>query len=543
MLDLDGTLLDANEAALAFGGVSAAEVIGRKFWDTPWWNIGQEEQERLRASIARAAAGEFVRYDVSVMAAGGVRTAIGFSLKPVVDADGRVVEIILEGRDLTALRSAEMEARRNAERLGLLVDGATDIAILMLDPDGRIEAWNSGAERLKGWTAAEAVGQPYELLFTPADQAAGKPAAQLAIAREQGVFDAEDLRIKADGSNFIARVRLTALWNDGELRGFAKVTRDVTAQRAAEEALSERSEQLETAIQQSPFGVAILDRKMCYLAASANFATQLGVPAEVRLIGRSHYDVFPDLPPEWREAHRQVLEDGAELSATNDRFERADGTVYWTRWAMKPWRRADESIGGMVLFGEDITEEHDRRASLQAAETRYRAMFENAAIGVARVAFEGEALLEVNDAFCAITGYSRDELVGRSWVSITHPDDVELDLHPFRRMAAGEIDTYCVEKRYIRKDGRPVWVKLTLSVVRQPDGQPDFEICLVEDIDERRAAEIRDRFRLALTETLRDLTDPDEMMAAAFRLVGQHLGVAQVGFADTENDQEHIFVR
>src|SRR5207244_945590 len=91
--------------------------------------------------------------------------------------------------------------------------------------------------------------------------------------------------------------------------------------------------------------------------------------------------------------------------------------------------------------------------------------------------------------FCRILGYRREELIGRPWLEFTHPDDIDLDLASFWRMAAGELDTYSVEKRLLHKQGHPVWARLTLSLVRDVQGQPDFEVCLVEDITDRKRAE------------------------------------------------------
>ncbi|WP_189012308.1 PAS domain-containing protein, partial [Deinococcus malanensis] len=120
---------------------------------------------------------------------------------------------------------------------------------------------------------------------------------------------------------------------------------------------------------------------------------------------------------------------------------------------------------------------------------RYYAVFEHAAVGIARVAFEGARFLEVNNALCRITGYSREVLLATPWTAITHPDDMNLDLEPFQRMAAGELDTYTVEKRFLHKFGHDVWTRLTLSLVRDAHGRPDYEICVVEDISERKATE------------------------------------------------------
>jgi PAS domain S-box-containing protein len=128
-------------------------------------------------------------------------------------------------------------------------------------------------------------------------------------------------------------------------------------------------------------------------------------------------------------------------------------------------------------------------AALRESERRFRTMFESAAIGIARVAFEGERWIEVNDTFCRILGRTREEMLSTPWPDMTHPEDIDLDLVPFRRMAEGELDHYAVEKRFICKSGRPLWARLTLSLVRDAEGRPDYEIAVMEDISERKAQE------------------------------------------------------
>ncbi|AFZ69590.1 PAS domain S-box protein [Deinococcus peraridilitoris] len=158
---------------------------------------------------------------------------------------------------------------------------------------------------------------------------------------------------------------------------------------------------------------------------------------------------------------------------------------------------ADVLAGTLHRVQLDVT-------SLETEVEHYRAVFEQAAVGVARVAFEGARFLEVNDALCRITGYLRDELLTTPWTEITHPDDVDLDLVPFRRMAAGELETYTVEKRFMHKHGHTVWTRLTLSLVRDARGRPNYEICVVEDISESKATEAQLRASEALLSAMLD---------------------------------------
>jgi PAS domain S-box-containing protein len=132
------------------------------------------------------------------------------------------------------------------ESFHLLVDAVTDYAIYMLDPKGRVATWNKGAERSKGWKAEEIVGQHYSVFFAPEEVAAGMPEKELAVARREGRFQAEGWRVRKDGSRFWASVTLTAIRGpNGKLRGFAKVTQDLTQQKAAEEELRRRNAALE----------------------------------------------------------------------------------------------------------------------------------------------------------------------------------------------------------------------------------------------------------------------------------------------------------
>jgi len=127
-------------------------------------------------------------------------------------------------------------------------------------------------------------------------------------------------------------------------------------------------------------------------------------------------------------------------------------------------------------------------AALRESETRFRATFEQAAVGIAHVAPNG-SWLRVNQRFCDILGYSHNELLHFAFQELTHPDDLEADLAYHRRMLSGEIPTYSVEKRYLRKDGSPVWVNLTAAMVRTVAGDPEYFISVIEDISARKQAE------------------------------------------------------
>jgi PAS domain S-box-containing protein len=191
------------------------------------------------------------------------------------------------------------------ERFRLLVEDVRDYAIYMLDPDGRIVSWNTGAERLKGWQADEVLGQNVSIFHPPEARDQGRPQEELRYAREQGVFREEARRIRKDGSEFIADITLTALYDEqGCLRGYAKVTRDVTERKQAEVALRE-SEALKSAILQSA-----LD---CVVTIDNESRVVEWNPAAERTFGYEKGTILGELmaehiiPGEYREKHYQGL--------------------------------------------------------------------------------------------------------------------------------------------------------------------------------------------------------------------------------------------
>jgi PAS domain S-box-containing protein len=383
---------------------------------------------------------------------------------------------------------------------------------------------------------------------------------------------------------------------------------DITERKQAEEARRESEERLHLFIQHAPAALAMFDRDMRYIAVSRRWLSDYSL-GDRDVVGRSHYDIFPEIPDRWRAVHRRGLA-GEVVEMEQDPFERADGSVQWLRWAVRPWHRADGGIGGIVIFTEDITarkqaelalaeqegqyravlettadgfwmigpdarirrtneayarqsgysraeligkpaaeleavespeelarhvaairsegsevfETWHRRKSgelwpvevtaaysaeaggvyfaflrditerkraadaLRASEARFRATFEQAAVGIAHVAPDGR-WLRVNGKLCEILGYCQAELLTMKVRDITHPDDIETDLAYVRRVLAGEMQNFSREKRYIRKDGAVIWINLTLALARKPGGAPDYFITVVEDISQRKRTE------------------------------------------------------
>ncbi len=171
------------------------------------------------------------------------------------------------------------------------------------------------------------------------------------------------------------------------------------------------------------------------------------------------------------EAAIEALKSGATDYVLKQRLERLVPAV----------RRA-------VREAEERTERKRAEEALRESEERFRATFEQAAVGIAHVDPDGR-WLRVNQKLCEIVGYSREELLGKTFQEITYQDDLGNDLKHLRRLLAGEIQTYSAEKRYVKKDDSTIWINLTVSLVREPSGQPKYFISVIEDISERKQAE------------------------------------------------------
>ncbi|HEX8435521.1 PAS domain-containing sensor histidine kinase [Archangium sp.] len=233
-LDPHGHISSWNAGAERIKGYRAEEILGQHFsrFYPPEDVARGKPQSGLQAA---AREGRFedegwrVRKDGTLFWANVVITAL-HDEKGQVSGFGKVT------RDLTTRKQAEEGLRQSEERFRLLVESVKDYAIFMLDLDGRVVTWNAGAERIKGYRTEEILGQHFSHFYPPEDVARGKPQRELELATREGRFEDEGWRVRKDGTLFWANVVITALHDEhGTPRGFAKVTRDFTSRKQAEE--------------------------------------------------------------------------------------------------------------------------------------------------------------------------------------------------------------------------------------------------------------------------------------------------------------------
>jgi PAS domain S-box-containing protein len=236
MLDPTGVVSSWNPGAQRFKGYQPAEILGQHF------SRFYTEEDRAsglpeHALHTAATEGRFEHEGWRVRKDGS-RFWAHVIIDPIRDPQGNILGFAKVTRDLTERKAAEEELRRSEERFRLLVQGVTDYAIYMLDPEGRITNWNMGAERIKGYLADEVVGEHFSRFYTDEDRAAGLPQTALEMAAREGRFEKEGWRVRKDGTLFWANVVIDAIRDEkGNLIGFAKITRDMSERKEAQRAL------------------------------------------------------------------------------------------------------------------------------------------------------------------------------------------------------------------------------------------------------------------------------------------------------------------
>ena len=268
-----------------------------------------------------------------------------------------------------------------SNRLQRAVLDGNSFGIIATGSDGIIQVFSRGAEQMLGYTAAEMVGQVSPLAVHRPDELVTRarelshelgrtvePGFEVlfAWARLDRADDREWTYVRKDGTQLPVQVSVTALrGEDGAVTGFLAIARDLTQRRAAEAVARESEERVRLFAEHAPASVAMFDREMRYLVASRRWQDEHDL-AGMTSMGQSLYELSPGSRARWEQIHQRVFA-GAVESNEADRFERADGTVQWLRWEVRPWRDRTGEVGGLLMFTADITERKRLEESLAVA--------------------------------------------------------------------------------------------------------------------------------------------------------------------------------
>jgi PAS domain S-box-containing protein len=296
------------------------------------------------------------------------------------------------------------------EQFRLLVHSVTDYAIFLLDTAGHVVSWNAGAERIKGYAASEILGRHFSIFYPIDDRAAGQADAALQRAEREGRCEHEGWRLRKDGTRFWAEVVITALRGPlGELKGFAKVTRDMTARKR------ERENELMLAamFERTPAGIAMADATGRYMRVNPVFLRMLGYTfeelAQKTIEDLTHPD---DVEQTWR-IFQDLVQGRRNQADYEKRLLRKNGQVIWVRNTVARLPDADGRLRCIIAMIEDITERQRAHEALRESEARLQA-FTNHSPAMMFLKDRDGRYRFVNEQFLQRFGVRREQVVGHS---------------------------------------------------------------------------------------------------------------------------------
>jgi PAS domain S-box-containing protein len=240
IMDLHGHLQEVNDLAVAWCGYTREQVLDRPFWETPWWRGSQEVKARIRFATEEAAAGRVFHEELSYWVADGTERVVEFAMHPIRDGSGNVAFLHPTGIDITERKRIEAELRDSEQRLRFLASivETSDDAVVSKNLDGVITSWNAGAERVFGYTAEEAVGQPITIVI-PLDRQDEERTILTRIRRGERIDHFETVRQRKHGSLITVSLTVSPVRNaEGKVVGASKIARDITEQKRSQEKIS-----------------------------------------------------------------------------------------------------------------------------------------------------------------------------------------------------------------------------------------------------------------------------------------------------------------
>jgi PAS domain S-box-containing protein len=451
----------------SFGALGALEVVRQRGLDLPFVVVSGLVGEETAVEAMRMGAHDFV---------GKGNLA---RLNAVVARELREVRSRWEARE------AEAALREEEKRFEALVRNSSDLVVLV-DAGGTILYESPAVERILGYKPEERVGGDALGYLHPEDRERIGAAISRMVDSPGGVSPPVEYRVRDRWGRWRHFEAVgTNLLHEPGVEALVVNARDVTERREAEEARRLGEARFRALSEATEEGVAFHHAGRI-LDSNATFARMFGYAGPEEVIGLPVGGfVAPNSdgsgPRDLRVLEREDEGGSYELVGV-----RKDGTTF-------PVGSVDKAGSYMgrparVSLIRDLTERKRAEEALRESEQRFRATFEQAAVGVSLVAPDGR-VLRVNEKLCEILGYAQEEVLGHNVRRVSFPEDLEEDQRRLARVLAGETGIYPVEKRYVRKDGSAVWVNLSSSVVRDADGEPVYLVGVTEDITERKLAE------------------------------------------------------
>jgi PAS domain S-box-containing protein len=308
---------------------------------------------------------------------------------------------------------------------------------------------------------------------------------QLALKAGGPVESEEIVQHKDGGWHTYLTVKFPVYKEPGQPFGTCAISTDITERKRAEEQLKESEEIMRYIIKHDPNAIAVYDRNLRYIAVSNRYLQDYNIK-EADIIGKHHYEVFPEMPQRWKDVHARCLA-GATERNDDDYFERPDGSITYNRWECRPWYRSDGEIGGMITYTEVTTERKNAELALRRSEENFRNSLDDSPMGVRIVTEEGKTIY-ANRAVLDIYGYDSMEDLKTTPVAKRYTPESHADFLIRREKRQQGVD---VPSEYtiniIRKDGEVRHLQVFRKEILW-DGERQFQV-IYQDITERKRAE------------------------------------------------------
>lgn len=392
-------------------------------------------------------------------------------------------------RDDIEPKRAEKAPRESEVWFRTLIQNSSDF-ITVVDADHTILYQNPSIKRVLGYDPDERIGKnaAESDLLHPEDLAVKNEAVAEAVS-SPGTSVSIELRMRhRDGTWRHVEETIRSLLDDPSVGGIVFNARDVTARREAEEALKRDEERFRALVQNSSDVIMLVEADGTIRHASPSIERVLGYKPEERMGGKIFELVHPDDTARAKRTFTKVLRSLDGPLSIEVRVRHRDGS--WRYLEATGTNLLDNpSVGAVVLNYHNVTERKRAEQALRESEERFRGAFEDAPVGVALVSLD-RRYLKVNRSLCEMLGYSEEELLSKATPEVTHPEDLGKSADRTRQLMEGEAGrSLIMEKRYVRADGRVVWVLSSVSLVRNVEGNPDHFVSLFQDIAERKRVE------------------------------------------------------
>lgn len=487
VISLDGQRLAWNRAGEELLGYSAEEIRAmsvREFVQL----VVPEHRERLLQALNDKLEGRSAesRYEVDFMTKGGRRVTLEVNSR-LLFRDGKPFAVQGMLRDVTERKRMEQALRESEARYRDLFENAGDI-VYVHDFEGRFLSVNRGAERILGYTPADAKYLTMAQIVAPEHR---ERALQAITDKRTGRVDATQYEldvIAKDGRRVTLEINSRLFYENGVPVGIHGTARDVTQRRRMEEALRESEARYKALFERAHDIIYCHDVQGWLLDINPATEALFGYRREESRSINLWELVVPESRPVVQEAIKRLL----EAPETPVRYEATLVTRDGRRLTFELMTWLVLENGTPVAFqgiGRDLTERRLAERALRESEERFRRMFDAAPLGIALVSLTGQ-VLRANRTVCEWLGYTPEEVAGRRYSEFQFPEDTEETSRLARRLVDDpKLSSFQIEKRYRTKHGQAVWGRMTVVVVRNSEGRPQYLLSMIEDVTQRRALE------------------------------------------------------